>query len=238
MPASGACWIEVAGAYAMFDGVESPLTQTFGLGVFEEVTATHLDLIEAFFEKHQAPVFHEISPMADPQLITLLSERGYRPIELTNVLFQEIAEPSPAINRAVSTRVIDSGEEELWAKTSAAGWSSEMEELGEFMFNLGKISAAAKGCYPFVGEIDGTPIATGSLFVYDETAILAGASTVPEGRRKGAQSALLNARLAFAHEKGCKIAMMGTAPGSQSQRNAEKNGFRVAYTRTKWMLVQ
>ena len=34
-PDSGATWIEVAGAYAMFDGVESPCTQSFGnsLGV-------------------------------------------------------------------------------------------------------------------------------------------------------------------------------------------------------------
>ena len=33
-PESGAAWIQVGGAYAMFDGLESPLTQTFGLGVF------------------------------------------------------------------------------------------------------------------------------------------------------------------------------------------------------------
>jgi len=30
--------------------------------------------------------------------------------------------------------------------------------------------------------------------------------------------------------------MMVAAPGSASQRNAERNGFRVAYTRTKWQL--
>lgn len=37
-PDSGAAWIEVAGAYAMFDGIESPCTQTFGLGMFEEAS--------------------------------------------------------------------------------------------------------------------------------------------------------------------------------------------------------
>jgi hypothetical protein len=37
-PDVGATWIEVAGAYAMFDGVGSPLTQTFGLGMFDLVT--------------------------------------------------------------------------------------------------------------------------------------------------------------------------------------------------------
>jgi len=42
-PASGAEWIEVAGAYAMFDGDRSPITQTFGLGIFQPVTETALD---------------------------------------------------------------------------------------------------------------------------------------------------------------------------------------------------
>jgi hypothetical protein len=30
--------------------------------------------------------------------------------------------------------------------------------------------------------------------------------------------------------------MMCAQPGSQSQRNAEKHGFRIAYTRIKWQL--
>ena len=60
--------------------------------------------------------------------------------------------------------------------------------------------------------------------------------TVPSGRRRGAQAALLHARLAFAAEQGCDLAMMGAAPGSASQRNAERQGFRIAYTRVKWHL--
>ena len=35
-PESGAEWTEIGGAYAMFDGAESPLTQTFGLGMFDD----------------------------------------------------------------------------------------------------------------------------------------------------------------------------------------------------------
>ena len=34
------------------------------------------------------------------------------------------------------------------------------------------------------------------------------------------------------------LAMMGAAPGSASQRNAERHGFRIAYTRIKWRLPQ
>lgn len=32
--------------------------------------------------------------------------------------------------------------------------------------------------------------------------------------------------------------MLVAEPGSNSQRNAERNGFRVAYTRTKWRLAR
>ncbi len=83
-------------------------------------------------------------------------------------------------------------------------------------------------------EIDGQPIATGVVFISGGVALLAGASTIPEARRQGAQSALLEARLRYAVEKRCDLAMMCALPGSASQRNAQRNGFQIAYTRTKW----
>lgn len=104
------------------------------------------------------------------------------------------------------------------------------------MYEFGQVGARCAGAKPFVPEIDNQPIAAGALFIYDDAALLAGASTVPDGRRQNAQSALLEARLRYAVENGCTIAIMGAAPGSQSQRNGEKNGFRIAYTRTKWQL--
>lgn len=45
---SGSTWIEVAGARAMFDSPSSPMTQTFGLGLFQPPTIADLDAIEAF----------------------------------------------------------------------------------------------------------------------------------------------------------------------------------------------
>lgn len=235
-PASGAGWIEVGGAYAMFDGPESPLTQTFGLGIFEDATAEHLDKIEAFFRERGAPVFHEVSPMTDPSLMTLLGERGYRPIELTSVMYRELSSEVAKRERRpeLSTRVITPGEVELWARTSADAWRTEHEALGEFMFNFGSVSAQCGGAYPYIAELDSRAIATGMLFVYDDICMLAGASTLPTDRGKGAQTALLEDRLQFAASRGCKLAIMGAAPGSQSQRNAQKNGFHIAYTRTKW----
>jgi hypothetical protein len=67
-------------------------------------------------------------------------------------------------------------------------------------------------------------------------ALLAGASTIPGKRKLGAQLALLDVRLRAGAEQGCDLAMMCAQPGSASQRNAERHGFRIAYTRTKWRL--
>src|SRR5947209_15843783 len=82
--------MDVAGGHAIFDGAASPCTQTFGLGMFGPVTAADLDRIEAFFKERGAPVFHEVSPLAEGALLGLLNSRGYHPFEFTSVMFRSI----------------------------------------------------------------------------------------------------------------------------------------------------
>ena len=236
-PDRGATWTEVAGAYAMFDGVGSPLTQTFGLGVFQPVTADDMQAIEDFFRSRRADVFHEVSPLADATVFALFNERGYRPVEFSNVLFRPISADlrlDASINERVRVGVTGKDEVKLWADTAFEGWS-EFTEVAEFLKELGQVSAVSDSL-SFIAELDGKPIATGSLIIADDVALLAGASTVPTARRQGAQLALLEGRLRYAAAHGCTIAMMVAQPGSGSQRNAERHGFRIAYTRTKWGL--
>lgn len=238
-PESGARWIQVAGAYAMFDGVESPCTQTFGLGVFQPPTAADLETIERFFRERKAPVFHEVSPLADPSTVPLLNQRGYQPVELSSVMFCPIEEAlalATPRNPKIQTRLIRSGEGNLWAETAAKGWSDSAPP--KVMRDLMRVSADRAEALPFLAELDGTPIAAGALSITGGVALLAGASTIPEARRQGAQLALLNGRLRYAAERGCDIAMMCALPGSGSQRNAERHGFRIAYTRIKWQLTR
>jgi GNAT superfamily N-acetyltransferase len=135
----------------------------------------------------------------------------------------------------VSVRQIAAHETQLWAETSAAGWS-EFVEFAPLILDLAQLSAARQGGGAFLAELDGQAIATGSLVLHEGVALLAGASTIPSARQQGAQAALLRSRLQFAAEQGCDLAMMCAAPGSASQRNAERQGFRIAYTRIKWAL--
>ena len=89
----------------------------------------------------------------------------------------------------------------------------------------------------FLAEFEGEPGAAGLLSPHGGVALLGGAATIPELRHRGLQSALLRERLRYAFEHGCDLASMVAEAGSESQRNAERNEFRIAYTRTKWRLA-
>jgi GNAT superfamily N-acetyltransferase len=237
-PASGARSIEVAGACVNYDGAGSPLTQSFGLGVFQGATAADLERIEAFYREYGVPVDLEVSPLAGVPLLALLSKRGYHPIELTSVMFRPIGGELPVTrlrNERITVRRAQEHEYELFAQTSVKGWSTLVTET-DMLVELVRVSARRPGGLSFFAEVDGRPIATGSMSIYQGVALLAGASTIPEARKQGAQRALLEERLAYAAEHGCDLAMMCAEPGGTSQRNAERQGFRIAYTRTKWRL--
>ncbi len=236
-PSSGACWLDVDGAWAIFDGPGSPLTQTFGLGIAGAVSDETVAAIEAFFAARGVPSEHEVSPLALGEAMAVLSSRGYEPFELTSVMFRPAAgDAVPAsLTAAQTVRVIAPGEAAAWAEVAADGWS-DTPEVVPFVRAVGPVYAQMRNTQCFLVEHGSVTAAAGVLAVHDGVAVLGGASTRPGQRRKGAQLALLGARLDEARRLGCDLAMMSARPGSNSQRNAERHGFRIAYTRIKWRL--
>jgi GNAT superfamily N-acetyltransferase len=150
----------------------------------------------------------------------------YRPVELPAERHENI-----------TVRVTGPKEAPVWAEVSARGWAHQNPELLEFMKEFGALSAAREHSPCFLAEIDGVPGAAGVLCIHDGVALFAGAATVPEMRRRGLQGALLQERMRYAARQGCDLAVMVAEAGSNSQRNAERKGFRIAYTRTKWRLA-
>ena len=193
-------------------------------------------MIERFFTERGAPVFHEVSPLAGVAALDLLCTRRYRPVEISSVMYRPVEPPAAEIRRDIRVRVIGPEGAQFWTGVSARGWSQEHPELGEFLLQVGVISAGREQSVCFLAEIDGEAGATGMLCIHDGVALFAGASTAPELRRRGLQAALLTERMRYAYEHGCDLAMMVAQAGSDSQRNGERRGFRIAYTRTKWGL--
>ena len=88
----------------------------------------------------------------------------------------------------------------------------------------------------FLAFLDGEPAGGGGLQIHDGVAQMGGAGTLPEYRHRGVQNALFHARLEFALGAGCDLADTMAQPGTTSHRNAERRGFRVLYTRSKFAL--
>ncbi len=230
----GATWINIANAYAMFDGIGSPLSQTFGIGLYDPFAATEFDQLEAFYDARGAPTVVEMSTFAASDVVHMLKERGYTPIEQSTVLLRDTLVLPDEPRSDVTVRTISADELDIWAHISSLGWSSESVELGAFIKQLSLVMARAHGTRCFLAEMEAQPIAAAAVHLDGNVALLAGASTIPFARGCGAQRALLHARLAYAAKDGAHLAMIVTQPRSASQRNAERAGFRSVYARTKW----
>lgn len=234
-PEVGAACVEIDGAYALFDGVDSLMNQSFAIGMTAPLTAASLDAYEGFFAGHGSAAQHEVSSLAGIDAWTLLAGRGYRPIDLSTVLVTTLDQPlAIAEQPGLRVRICAARDEDRWVAASMAGWS-EWEEGAAQIETFARTTFANPAMHCFlVEDADGGALATGALGVIEGVALLAGASTVPAARGRGAQALLLAARLAEARRIDCELAMIAATPGSTSQRNAERNGFRVAYTRTKF----
>lgn len=236
-PECSSAWMKCAGADIVFDGVDSPTTQTFGLGLFEPLTSETLDSIEQFFLARGAIPTHEVCPFAGASTLDLLCSRGYRPFEISNVLYRRIDVAADPMPPNICVRVVRADEAELWAGVNARGWTHDHPEYEQFLKTIGALLVGRENSTCFLAEIRGVPAAAGALCLHHGIALLAGAATLPEYRRRGLQSALLAERLRYAARRNCDLAMMVAEAGSNSQRNAERRGFRIAYTRLKWSLA-
>lgn len=86
-------------------------------------------------------------------------------------------------------------------------------------------------------------IATASLFVKDDFGWLSFAGTLPDYRKKGAQTALIAKRIRDAAELGCKVLTAETNEKSgenrsQSLQYLQKMGFEVAFTQLNFLCEQ
>jgi hypothetical protein len=225
----GASVLEVAGGCAIFTGADSPLTHAVGLGLNGAVTEAEIRAIETFFRSRGAKVTIDLCPLADPGLLQALSQRGYRPTEFSNVLARRLARSeivlTPRVRRALA------GEDDPWSYTVGRGFFDQPELTTEEM-DVGRAIFAMPGaiCYLGVSE-NGASAGGAALAIRHGLATLFADSTIAQFRCHGLHRELIAARLNEAMAQGCDTATASTLPGSVSQRNYERAGFEVVYTR-------
>jgi GNAT superfamily N-acetyltransferase len=236
---AGCFALPIAGGVATFTAPGSPLNKVAGAGFAGPLDAAELDAVERAFAERGVPVQFELSCLADPKLATLLTRRGYALVNFENVLGRRLPvgpQPRPA---GIDIEESGDGERSAWLDLVVTGFASPdvqgvasyesfpREELEQVMEDM----AAAAGFVRYLARRGGAPAGGASQRLFEGVAQLCGAATLPEHRRHGVQSALLQARLEIASRAGCDIAVVTTQPGSKSHENVKKRGFELLYTR-------
>jgi len=232
-PGIGAAEEEICGGHMIFAGLGSPIGRATGVGFDKPLLAKDLDRVEEFYRSHKAPSQVDLCPLHDAAVFEMLKERGYGIAELNNVLYRRL-DPEEVFPAAPAGCEIRRGAAEE-ADTLSAIVEGAFFPDGAPEAYRGLIAPLyqMEGAVTFVATVENKMVACGAGLVIPEHRVFAvcGAGTLAEFRGRGLQTALLRARLAAAAEAGCEYAVVVTQGGSASQRNCERLGFRVAYSK-------
>lgn len=226
-PEAGVASIEIGGGLVAFTGVDSPLSQAYG--IVGPVTDADVASITAFYATRSATPRVYVTPPADPSLSVALAAAGYAPSEYESVLASDSFEPHARRDERIEvTRDLDE-----WASASARGFVGR-DKLQPSDLAIARLLVYSDGIIPLEARENGTIVATAAMDLRNGCAALFAGSTLPAYRERGLQLALIRDRIARARDAGARLLRATAQPMSISERNFHRCGFETLYTRALW----
>jgi GNAT superfamily N-acetyltransferase len=217
--------------------VTSYWNKALGFGFTEPVTGKLVSEITGFYREqgaHQATL--QLAPsVLPPDWDTIAEEERLIPggswLKLARLAGP--AEPAATDLRVAS---IEPGDVEEWASVMLRGFGMPVELLAPMIEGV----TARPGWTQYGAWHEERMVAAAALVMQRHVAEFAGASTLPEWRGQGAQSALLAARSAQAAAAGVNWLSAETGKPAKGQQNTSLNnllraGFEIRYERQNWI---
>ena len=208
------------------------LNRIVGLGL--ESPATEAQLDDAIAAMAGLRYYVSVSPSAEPaQIGEWLLARGFEPswgwMQFQRDVGPLEAETSLTLREIGPERAAEFG---LLLRT-AYGLPEALEPITAAL-------PGQAGWHCWLALADDEPAGAAALFVDDGAGYLGLAGTAPEQRGRGAQSALLAARIERARELGCDTVFTETGEQlpdrpSASYRNIVRSGFEELYVVPNWL---
>jgi ribosomal protein S18 acetylase RimI-like enzyme len=232
-PETGAAEQEICGGHITFAGLGSPIGRVTGAGLDRAFTAQDVDQIEQFYRERNAPSQVDLCPLHDPEVFEMFKERGYALAELNNVLYRALDPKEEFPPPPQGCEIRRSRPEEANAAGEIVERAFFPEGAPEAFRGLIAPLYQMENALAFVASIEGNTVACATGLVVPEHKVFAlgGAGTMAAYRNRGIQTALLRARMKVAAASGCEYSVVVTRGGTTSQRNCERLGFQVAYSK-------
>jgi GNAT superfamily N-acetyltransferase len=216
------------GGYAVRMGVGYPTNRGMGVGFQPTIQPSEWEDFEAFYAAVGLPAELELCPFTHPSFLTLVAQRGYTVFRFYNVYVLSLSSSERSDSRSPTIDIHQATEAEsaLWAQTVAGTTQPEDPRV-----RLAQATFSRPGVRCYLATIQGKVAGGAALSLTNGIGMLSFMATVPAFRRQGVQHALIAERLAVAAAHGCELALCSTNPGNQSQRNVQRHGFGLAYTK-------
>lgn len=232
-PEVGAAEEEICGGHMIFAGLGSPIGRATGAGLDRPFGAEDVEAIERFYSERKAPSQVDLCALHDGAVFEMFKRRGYAIAELNNVLYRKLDAEEEFRPPTAGCEIRRSVPHEADTVGSIVEGAFFPDGAPEAYRGLIAPFYQMEGALAFVARTGGKIVACGTGLVIPQHKVFAlcGAGTLAGFRGRGLQTALLQARMAAAVAAGCEYAVVVTNGGTTSQRNAERLGFRVAYSK-------
>lgn len=208
----------------------SPFNAAIGLGLDGAAADGALDRVGRFFAEvdARAAAAVELADAVDKAWLEALAGRGYR---LRDVLYTWGRAVTAADGSFADARVRPArpDEAERWSLTVARAFGEGADPSAADV-DTARLIALHAHSRLFLALVDGEAVAGAVVGLDGDMAHLYSGATLPAHRGRGLQRALVQARLAFAAARGCRLATTQTDPAGTSRRNMERAGFTFGYT--------
>ena len=207
-----------------------------GFGLDGEVLAADLEALERYIvSRNISSHLHlEITPFCPQPFLALLQEKGYTLDHFLAVWILETDQWEPKINDGVNLDLsivqVDESSSFDWAWTVALGISADHTVNEEAMESVRAFYEVPNNTAFLLKEGEEN-VAGATIAIEGELAELFLTGTIKPFRERGHQNRLIEERIRFAKNQGCKYVTVTTKPGTSSSRNMEMNGFKLMYHR-------
>lgn len=219
--------------------------QAIGLGMQGPVSPGDLDRLVSFYESRNIQPQVELCPFADESLVAGLSQRGFVIREFENTWYRSALQrmtledvllndwPTGDDGEPMRVEVVQPGDQDLLrvsVRVSMEGFVPAGYDFGESEMAIHRKIVEMPFCRKIVAWMDGEVVAAGGMKSRPPLGAMFGVTVREPWRRRGVQQALMAWRLATAAADGCATMVIHGKPGEPTERNAQRMGFRLAYT--------
>ncbi|WP_438350522.1 GNAT family N-acetyltransferase [Paenibacillus sp. FA6] len=196
----------------------------------------HVEEIVEFYRVRKRIFQLEIDPIhSSPQLLHKCAELGLYQHSFHSVLY---GLPSTELPIAPSNiriiEVVNEQEFDEYAEIHCIGSGMSIADKPHFVNNnIGLLNRP--GWKIYLAYLNDIPAAVAVMHLNNETTSLTLATTVPQYRQQGLQTALLHKRMHEAYKGNCDLVVAQAGFGSTSQHNMERIGLQMAWTRAIWV---